>query len=401
MFLALSIIGIVLSSLLLYFNLMKYNTSIYLSVFFLLIGYYVLAQNVLLNSKSVFLVAAVFIHAGIPVYLIGPFFFFYVRSVLNDDTKLKKSDWVHLLPMVIYIFEASEYFFSPWSFKLEMAGKIVNNILFQAPYSSGIGLIFHHIPAEIVYLSRPVIVFLYLLWSAVMLIRYLQYRKEKSVLRKQQFMIKWLWILMGFLFLLVSSQIIQLIIAFTVMDMAVLLTMNMLQIIAATGLTGLLISPFFFPEILYGMPQFPHAAGQVERTGFLAESEQVKQIKPVSKFEDEYLELIEKKINETITDYQPYLQPDFNLAKLSVLLNIPIHHLSWYFREIKLQSFTDFRNELRVKHSVKLISDGDTTGLTLEAIGMISGFSNRNTFLTAFKKFQGITPKEFMNQNRG
>jgi AraC-like DNA-binding protein len=97
-------------------------------------------------------------------------------------------------------------------------------------------------------------------------------------------------------------------------------------------------------------------------------------------------------------DFRPYLQHDFNMAKLSVMVNIPVHHLAYYFREVKKISFTDFRNRWRVDHAKKLICEGKSKDLTLEAIGILSGFSSRNTFLNAFKKAEGISPSAYLSQ---
>jgi YesN/AraC family two-component response regulator len=95
---------------------------------------------------------------------------------------------------------------------------------------------------------------------------------------------------------------------------------------------------------------------------------------------------------------QPYLQPNFNLAHLSVHTQIPVHHLSYYFRKEKKQHFNDYRNEWRINHAKILIRKGRANEFTLETIGLQSGFSSRNTFLTTFKKAEGITPSTFAAQ---
>ena len=95
---------------------------------------------------------------------------------------------------------------------------------------------------------------------------------------------------------------------------------------------------------------------------------------------------------------QPYLQADCNLAFLSKLLDLPVHHLAYYFREERKQYFNDFRNEYRVKHAKNLIRRGKAKEMTLEAIGLLSGFSNRKTFIASFKKVEGVTPGIFLSQ---
>jgi len=53
---------------------------------------------------------------------------------------------------------------------------------------------------------------------------------------------------------------------------------------------------------------------------------------------------------------------------------------------------------LRVRHAKKLIKEGKTKELTLEAIGQLSGFSTRNTFFMAFKKVEGISPGAYSSK---
>ena len=115
-------------------------------------------------------------------------------------------------------------------------------------------------------------------------------------------------------------------------------------------------------------------------------------------FESDYLHSIGRKADFCMKELHPYLQPNFNLFKLSVLIDIPVHHLAYYFREEKKQSFNDFRNEWRINNAKKLIREGKASELTMEAIGLLSGFSSRNTFLAAFKKAEGIAPAVFAAQ---
>ncbi len=98
-------------------------------------------------------------------------------------------------------------------------------------------------------------------------------------------------------------------------------------------------------------------------------------------------------------NFQPYTNPGFNLAELSVLIHIPVHHLAYYFREDKKKSFLDYRNEWRVKHAKNLMKEGKNIEMTLEAIGLLSGFPNRDSFRTAFHRTEGVTPAVYISQN--
>lgn len=173
-------------------------------------------------------------------------------------------------------------------------------------------------------------------------------------------------------------------------------TINTLQIISGISLTGLLVSPFFFPVILYGMPRIPKNAPSNIRKE--TESAPIENNKQSFNYKQDYLLIMQHKVEMCMSDLQPYLQPDCNLAYFAKLINIPVHHLAYYFREVKKQPFNDFRNEWRVNHVKKLIKEGKTSEFTLEAIGSLSGFSSRNAFFTAFKKVEEISPSAFAAQ---
>ena len=176
-------------------------------------------------------------------------------------------------------------------------------------------------------------------------------------------------------------------------------TLNTLQSLSALALTGLLISPFFFPGILYGLPRLPDSIQELPPSiETMIPIDEVK--RNIPNFESDYMKLIEFKAISCLKERQPYLNPEFNLNQFSVLVQIPAHHLTYYFREIQKQSFSDYRNEWRVNHAKTLISEGKVDNLTLEAIGFQCGFATRNTFFKAFKKAEGISPSSFLAQKR-
>lgn len=394
------VVGLLLSLILLYFNAGKFTSAVYLSLFFLGVSLYSFYQYVLLNSKSVTVVSfslMVIPFFGSLIYLIGPLLYWYVRSVLTDQTAFKKSDVWHLLPMVIFFFAALPALFTPWSDKLEAATAIVDNVKAIEFYKPTLlSQIFSY---PFMFLSRPVLISGYTCWSIIIFIRYYIRRKEMKILPGQQFMIRWLIVLLSSLLFLVISHTL-LAIDFTFAGSKLHVALSILKAISLTGLMVLLLSPFFFPEVLYGLPRIPESAKTPKSRVFKSSKSHEDKSKTEIRFENDYLVQISDKANLCMKEFQPYLQPDFNMAQLSVLMSIPIHHLAYYFREVKKQTFSDFRNEWRVDHAKKLIREGKSAELTLEAIGILSGFSSRNTFLLAFKKVEGISPHTFLTQIR-
>lgn len=396
MLLFLSLLGLFLSVILLYFNARKFTSSIYLGAFFFLISLYGFIQYSILYSKSVTLVGIVFINIGFLSYLTGPALYLYVRSVLTDQARLEKRDLWHLLPALIFFIAAIPYMFTPWSEKVLIAAKLVEDPACIGEYKAT--FLQELLPNAVIFLSRPVLVLVYAVWATGIFLRYLKRSEKSQVFSQQHYMTQWLSWLLGFLFALVVSHILILLESFANRELKYFFTFDLLQILSGLGLAGLLILPFFFPGILYGLPRFPEVIRD-HSTNIPASDVVIREVKKETRnFESDYLRFIERKVETLIEEQQPYLQPECNLAYLSKLTGIPLHHLAYYFREVKMQSFNDFRNEWRIKHVKSLIMEGKANELTLEGIGFLSGFSSRNTFFTAFKKVEGISPGVFAAQ---
>jgi len=390
MLLFLSLLGIFLSLILLYFNAREYRSSLYLGLFFFLLSLYGFYQYILLYSKSVTLISLFLFNLSLsssPVYLIGPMLYWYVRSVLSDNSKLRRSDMWHFLPAFIFFISALPNAFVPWHEKVEAARMAAQDGSFIMVYKAT--LLNRIFPTVFIFVTRLLLVLVYTLWSLGIFINYLRKKKVNTVFSTQQFMKKWLICLLSSLLILVVSQISLVIKSFEMHFSDLFFTINVVRVISGAGLIGLLVSPFFFPAIIYGLPQIPE---QKKFVNTAAKQHSSSNDKSKQNFETEYLKSIGLSISEYMEENQPYLLPDCNLANFSKLVNIPAHHLAYYFREIKKQPFNDFRNEWRVNHAKALIEDGKAGEMTLEAIGSLSGFSSRNAFIADFKKSEGVPP---------
>ncbi len=375
-----TITGIFLSLILLLFNARKYHATIYLGIFFFLVSLYGMAIYAFLYSKSIHLVGILYYNINWLSFIIGPMLYWYIRSILTDNSHLKKKDLWHFAPMVLTLVVTLPYIFTPYSYKLEIASEILADANFLRTYKAG--FLYEILPVKVIYLMRPIHILFYSIWSTILFIRYLTQKRELMVLSRQYFMIRWLPLLLGFLPLSVVSHSLSLSEAFHHQDSMILYSLNILQILAEAGLIGLLVSPFFFPRILYGLPQLP----------------EIIKAKPAPHYENLYLLSIGQKTDAFMRESQPFLEPEFNMTQLSVAIKIPAHHVAYYFREVKNQSFIDYRNEWRINHAKNLINDGGAKRLTLEAIGLSSGFLSRKAFFTAFKRSTGTTPGAFAAQ---
>lgn len=192
MLLYLSLLGFLLSGLLLFYNYKKYPTSVYLALFFLLVSIYRLNEYVVLYSKSIFWNAVVSSNFVFLSYLIGPFLFFYVRSVVCDKNKLSKIDLLHFVPAISFFLALLPYIVTPFSYKTEIAKKIVDDAAFLLSFKP---TIFSDIfSVKVVYFSRPVSILGYSIYSVFLFITCLKKRKTDVPVNK--IVKRWLVILL-------------------------------------------------------------------------------------------------------------------------------------------------------------------------------------------------------------
>ena len=398
MLLYLSIFGIFLSVILMYFNTSRKTSRIYLAIFCFLISLYSANQYAIVYSESVFWVTILYTNFTFLSYFLGPVCYWYTRSILKGDIRLKKRDIWHFVPAVIQLSASMPYILTSYAHKVEIAKSIVSDPGFLGTYNATIlSDIFSN---TVMYISRPFLLLIYIFWSIGMFASYKYKERNSPVFSRPHFMDNWMMFFFGFQLTLVISHLLVVFRIFASEVSNLLYTPNILQALSFIGLTGLILTPFFFPRILYGVSAsaptlLPPKESESDETTIAIECGGKKTI---SYFDFDYMLSIVQKMTTCMQEENLYLQPDCNLAHFAVTINIPTHHLAYFFREIKKQSFNDYRNECRVNHAKKLILEGKSEELTLEAIGLISGFTNRNTFFTAFKKLEGFSPSTFVSQ---
>lgn len=110
---------------------------------------------------------------------------------------------------------------------------------------------------------------------------------------------------------------------------------------------------------------------------------------------DEDFEDLKEKLLTLIETQKPYLEGDLNLLKLSELIGISTHQLSYLLNNGFNENFFQFVNKYRVQHAKELLISDSYNKLSVLGIAFDSGFNSKTAFNTFFKKTVGVTPSEF------
>jgi hypothetical protein len=165
MLLYITILGFIVTFLLL-INLKQSNRSnIYLFFFLLINNIYSLAHYATIYSGNKYLIAVMLVHFT-PLYLlIGPLFYFYVRGLLKDDHRLSKADYFHFIPALLFFINIVPYFIKSWDYKLVYATKVVLDS------RNFLNLDYLFMPPALSFLTRPIIAFVYVIASIILIFR--------------------------------------------------------------------------------------------------------------------------------------------------------------------------------------------------------------------------------------
>ena len=86
---------------------------------------------------------------------------------------------------------------------------------------------------------------------------------------------------------------------------------------------------------------------------------------------------------------------DLSLTSLSQRINISQHHLSQILNEKLDVNFFDFVNKYRIEEAKRLLNCPENSRHTILSIALESGFNNKVSFNSAFKKYTGLTPSQY------
>ena len=386
MLLSITILGFIVSLLLL-INIKESNrVNFFLFVFFFINNLYSLAHYATIYSGNKNLIAILLVNFTPLFLLAGPALYFYVRGILRDDYRFSKLDWLHFMPAIILLINILPHLFSSFEYKLAFGERVLLN---PSEILKSYNLF---IPSGFNYLVRPFIGLLYVIICIRLF--FLKFKYEKPEDKQSKLIYKWLSLLIFNTLLVYVSFTVFTILSFQTLDYKIAEVKGYYFLnISLIGLVLFNVTLLFFPNILYGLPQLDFLlSNKLKQTNSFPK-------KVVKSFEisEEKLQLLNDKI-ETYCLTKPFLDVNFTLSNMSADTDIPVHHLSYYFNEHLCINFNTWKNDHKINFVIELINKGNYELLTLDALAKQAGFGSRTTFFNAFKQKTGLTPSEYLNR---
>jgi AraC-like DNA-binding protein len=388
-------LGITLALIVLFFNQGNKLANLYLGLFLLCFNVFTLTHYTFLFLNSEYLIATLLI---LPfnslIYVVGPFAYLYIRSILNDEAKFTKLDLLHFFPFFLNFIDNIPVFFS-WEIKFKAASYIINNNWAELdsllPYKL--------MTIKVNFTLRVIQLFFYvlLIWFLIISKKF-KFYKGRANPNQLTVIKKWsIFFILLFSFLVINYVGIG--IVFLKYTDKEVLTGNgiFLFYFVLIGLIILEIGLLLYPQILYGIPLYQ----QVHPVSQLSDADEIRITNSIknnnSILSDEQLKLIELSLIQWINS-RKYLESDVTMITLATDVNIPIHHLAYYFNQLSEYKFIEWRNNLRIEYVEELIKNKQCQNKTVDTLGKECGFKSNSTFILNFKLRTGMLPSDFMKK---
>jgi len=366
------------------------SANIYLGLFLFLFNFIILSHYLYLYNESKVTIAFILsIPFNASAFAIGPLAFLYVRSILKDDTQFSKKDWIHFILFAIIFLGRLPYNFLSWDEKLLVADKIINESWRSLSYST----YNNFLPLRVNYKLKGLHFLIYLIsiWYIILKSKF-KMPSSMVLLKQQKIVYNWLH------FFAVTFSILGVLFGLILFPNAkdkltYHLEANILFMLVFSGFLILIMGLILYPQILYGIPIEKNLVKINEEVN---ESEVVDETERISLHED-YIENIRVLLQKWEEEFK-FKDPNSTVISLSVDIDIPRHHLAYFFNQINNEKYIDWRNRLRVEYAMEILGREQKYDKTIEVLGAESGFRSYSAFIRSFKQFTCKLPKDFIRE---
>ncbi len=294
-----------------------------------------------------------------PIYLVGPSFYFFIKSSLQPSFRWRPIFVVHLLPLIYGGWKSIQIMQVGVEKKLVYIEKIFGPDHGDANW---VGFLWGNVH---IYILLGYVAASWVLCKKI---------KRQTTNELNLGKINWLQnFCMGFLVLLICDLFIKHLGFYFDISAAA-----MEYILAALIALAIHVAGYF---AIGKLPKIQAANGKYK----------------TSSLNERQIRIYQKKLLELLEKEKPWLKADLKIADLAALLGTPSHQLSQILNEGMKTNFFDLMNHYRIEEVKRRLLHPDYSHYSILAIALDCGFNNKATFNRVFKKKTGMTPSGFVN----
>lgn len=113
---------------------------------------------------------------------------------------------------------------------------------------------------------------------------------------------------------------------------------------------------------------------------------------------DEDMKAVCDRASSYLVESKAYLRPDISLAMFAREAGLSQRTLSRAINGYMHVNFFDFINRQRVEEAKRLLPEVNARGHNIDSIFEECGFRSRSTFFLVFKKIEGRTPAQWLEE---
>jgi AraC-like DNA-binding protein len=309
-----------------------------------------------------------------------PTVFLYVRT-LAIGRPLRRTDALHLLPALVFVIDFLPFYLLPAEAKHDrVLGTNYWNQFLRFDEGWLLPAYWHH-PIRSVQLLAYWLLEVRILYGLIRL-------RETSFLAKNRAWLTWMLTLIGLQALLFIPAAGVTLVGWpsTMVKFWYDLSLTLMALLTCFAL-------MLRPEILYGLQELPEPATPPTEPEPDRESatEKLEHYIPSS-----LIAVYDRQIREFMQTQEAFRTPGYTLREMADHTGIPLHHLSAVINRHYGYHFNEYINHWRIRYLKQKLDQREWQHKTLEALAQESGFTNRTSFITAFKKHCGTTPSGYV-----
>ncbi|TBH70010.1 hypothetical protein [Aquirufa antheringensis] len=342
------------------------NPNIYLAVLFFIAGIYCLTIYSMSLGHSLLFTVLLYGNFSSIYFLIGPFLYFYLRSLRTGSTHLHGKDFWHFIPFILVFIDTIPYYVSPYAYKIEVVRQVFSD--WTSMFRIQLGFVFN---AAHLYVLRPLLLSFYTFWGMYYL------KRNQVYFYKATNLGRWIMLFLFFqwmVFVGMSSVFFGVWLDNT-FGISLLNHPSEIKYLSLVSYMIMVCTLYFFPQVIYLNAD---------------------RFKRILNPQEAYWWKMDQALNATYIFDKPFLDPFLSLDQFGELVQKDTREIRDFFELYLFTSFTDEMNRLRVQFAKNLIKQGCQQKACLNNLYKDSGFARAEDLEHYFSEFEGLTVKEFI-----